>query len=252
MAVYAGNATGRLTPMIATDVMTRNIISIAPDATVEEAVKLMLAHAISGLCVVDKNGQIAGIVTEGDLLRRDELGTQRQRPWWLRLFTTPGRLAVEFTHAYGRRVRDVMTPDVFCVAHDTPLEDVVSTMEQHRVRRVPVTQDGSVIGVISRADLLRALVARARHAAPLATDDRTIRTAILDALEKQSWAPMTTLNVTVTLGVADIWGTITNEQERHGIRVVVENTPGVETVHDHLVFIEPYTGTVIEGPEETP
>jgi len=243
--------------MIVADVMTRNVISIAPDATVEEAVRLMLAHGISGLCVVDKAGEIAGIVTEGDLLRRDELGTQRHRPWWLRLFASPARLAADFTHAYGRHVRDVMTEDVICVPYDAPLEDVVTSMENHRVKRLPVTRDSKVIGVVSRSDLLRALVRRVQHVAPLATDakaidDRAIRTAILDALEAQSWAPMTTLNVTVSEGVADLWGTITNEEERHGIRVVAENTSGVKAVHDHLVYIEPYTGTVIEGPDETP
>jgi CBS domain-containing protein len=245
-------ATGRPTPMIATDVMTRNIISIAPDATVEAAVKLMLARGISGLCVVDKTGQVAGIVTEGDLLRRDELGTQRHRPWWLRLFATPARMATEFTRAHGRHVRDVMTEAVVSIPHDAPLEDVVATMEKNRIKRVPVTQNGSVIGVISRSDLLRALVSRARLVEPLTTDDRDIRTAILNALEAQPWAPMTTLNVTVSAGVADVWGTITNEQERHAIRVVVENTQGVKAVHDHLVFIEPYSGTVIEAPDEAP
>jgi CBS domain-containing protein len=237
--------------MIAADVMTRNIVSVTPDATVEDAVKLMLAHGISGLCVVDQAGQIAGIVTEGDLLRRDELGTERHRPWWLRLFASPARLATDFTRAHGRHVRDVMTEDVVWVPHNAVLEEVVAMMEKHRIRRLPVTRDGRVVGVVSRADLLRALVGRVRHAAPVATDDRAIRTAILDALEAQSWAPMTTLNVTVTAGVADVWGSITNEEERHGIRVVVENTPGVNAVHDHLVYIESYTGTVIEAPEET-
>ncbi len=238
--------------MIVDDVMTRNVISIAPDATVEEAVQLMLARGISGLCVVDKAGDLAGIVTEGDLLRRDELGTQRSRPWWLRLFASPARMAADFTHANGRHVRDVMTEDVLSVAHDAPLEDVVATMERNRVKRLPVTQGGRIIGIVSRSDLLRALIGRVRDIPPMATDDRTIRSAILSALEAQPWAPMTTLNVTVAAGVVDIWGTITNEEERHGIRVVVENTPGVKKVNDHLVYIEPYTGTVIEGPDETP
>jgi CBS-domain-containing membrane protein len=145
-----------------------------------------------------------------------------------------------------------MTEQVITVAHDAPLEGVVATMEKNRIKRVPVTKDGRVIGVVSRSDLLRALIGRVRDIAPAATDDRTLRSLILDSLEAQSWAPTTTLNVTVSKGVADVWGTITNEEERHAIRVVVENTPGVTTVHDHLVYIEPYTGTVIEAPDETP
>ena len=237
--------------MIVADVMTRNCISIAPDATVEEAVNLMLSRHISGLFVVDKAGDLAGVVTEGDLLRRDELGTQRNRPWWLRLLASPAKQAADFTQANGRFVRDVMTEDVLSVAQDAPLEDVVELMEKNRIKRLPVTADGHVVGVVSRADLLRALIGRARTAEPLATDDRSIRTATLSALEAQSWAPMTTLNVTVANAVADVWGTITNEEERRAIHVVVENTPGVKTVHDHLVYIEPYTGTVIDAPDET-
>jgi CBS domain-containing protein len=236
--------------MIVSDVMSRNVISIAPDATVEEAVKLMLDRGISGLFVVDKAGDLAGIVTEGDLLRRDELGTERHRPWWLRLLASPARQATDFFRAHGRHVRDVMTEKVISVGYDWPLEEVVLTMETNRIKRVPVTRDGRVVGVVSRSDLLRALISRVRDAAPPASDDRALRSAILDALEKQSWAPTTTLNVTVAKGVADVWGTITNEAERHAIRVVVENTPGITAVHDHLVFIEPYTGTVIEAPDE--
>jgi CBS domain-containing protein len=141
---------------------------------------------------------------------------------------------------------------VISVADSAPLETVVATMEKLRIKRVPVTKDNHVIGVVSRSDLLRALLGRTRGGDPVTKDDSSIRNAILDTLEAQSWAPMTTLNVTVTKGVADIWGTITNQEERHGIRVVVENTPGVTTVHDHLVYIEPYTGTVIEGPDAAP
>jgi CBS domain-containing protein len=238
--------------MIVADVMTRNCITIAPDATVEDAVHLMLNRHISGLFVVDKDGDLAGVITEGDLLRRDELGTQRSRPWWLRLLASPARQAADFTRANGRHVRDVMTEDVISIPRDAALEDVVAAMEANRVRRLPVTDGGKVVGVVSRSDLLRALIGRARTAEPLATDDRTIRTAILNALEAQSWAPMTTLNVTVANAVVDVWGTVTNEEERHATRVVVENTPGVKTVHDHLVYIEPYTGTVIDAPEDTP
>ncbi len=235
--------------MIVADVMTRNVITIAPDATVEDAANLMLSRHISGLFVVDKAGDLAGVVTEGDLLRRDELGTERGRPWWLRLLVSPARQAADFTRAHGRHVRDVMTRDVISVADSAPLEAVVAAMEKARIKRVPVTRDSHVIGVVSRSDLLRALVSRVRDVEPVAQDDKAIRTAILDSMEKLSWAPMTTLNVTVAKGTADIWGTVTNEDERHAIRVVVENTPGVRAVNDHMVYIEPYTGTVIEGPD---
>ena len=236
--------------MIVADVMNRNVISIAPDATVEMAAKTMLDRGISGLFVVDAKGELAGIVTEGDLLRRDELGTQRHRPWWLRILVSPGRQAADFTHTHGRHVSDVMTPDVIAVAASAPLEEVVETMEKHRIKRLPVVENNRVIGVVSRSDLLRYLIVHARRTPVAATDDSTIRTTILDTLDKQAWAPVTSLNVTVADGVVDVWGTITDDRERTAICVAVENTPGVKKVHDHLVYIEPYSGTVIESPDE--
>jgi CBS domain-containing protein len=232
------------------DVMTRHVISVPPDATVEAAARLMLERGISGLMVVDAKGELAGVVTEGDLLRRDELGTVRHRPWWLRMLLSPGRQAADFTRAHGRRVRDVMTQDVVTVSADAPLEDVVESMERHRIKRVPVTEGNRIIGVVSRSDLMRALVVAERHDRPVATDDRSIRLAILDALDKQSWTPLTTLNVTVADRVVDLWGTITNDEERRAICVLAENTPGVQQVNDHMVFVEPYSGTEVGGPAE--
>jgi CBS domain-containing protein len=232
------------------DIMTRHVISISPDATVAAAAKLMLERGISGLAVVDDKGELAGVVTEADLLRRDELGTERHRPWWLRVLLSPGRQAADFTRTHGRRVRDVMTVDVITVGADASLEEVVEAMERHRIKRMPVTEKNRVIGVVSRADLLRALVVAERREPPIATDDRSIRAAILDALDAQSWTPLTTLNVTVADRVVDIWGTITNEDERRAICVIAENTPGVQRVNDHLVYVEPYSGTVVEGPAD--
>lgn len=235
--------------MIVADVMTRNVISIAPGATVEDAAKAMLDRGVSGLFVVDAQGELVGVVTEGDLLRRDELGTQRHRPWWLRLLVSPGRQAADFTHTYGRHVSDVMTRDVIAVGPEAPLEQVVDTMERHAIKRVPVVENQRVTGVVSRSDLLRALIGQVRKT-PIAGDDRAIRSAILDALEKQPWAPVISLNVTVADGVADVWGTITDDAERRAICVCIENTPGVKTIHDHMVYVEPYSGTVIEAPDE--
>jgi CBS domain-containing protein len=236
--------------MIASDVMTRNVISVPPDATVAEAVELMLERGISGLLVVDAAGTLAGIVTEGDLLRRDELGTERRRSWWLRLIASPGRQAADFTRTHGRRVADVMTRDVVSVDIGAALEEIVALMEEHRIKRVPVLEGDRVVGVVSRADLLRALSVAAREHGAVAADDGSIRARILEAMERAPWAPRTTLNVTVVNGVVDLWGTIGNDHERRAIGVIAENTPGVKKVIDHLVFVEAYTGTVIEAPPE--
>jgi len=239
--------------MIVSDVMTRKVLSVKPEETVEHAANLMLRHGISGLFVVDDKGVLVGVVTEGDLLRRDEIGTQRYRPWWLRMLVSPGKQALDFTHAHGRRVSDVMTPSVTSVESNTVLEDVVELMEKQRIKRVGVVENGHLVGVVARSDLLRALLSRVRADKPVVeSDDRTIRDGILAEFEKQSWAPMTTLNVTVNAGIVDVWGTITNPDERRAICVVAENIPGVKTVHDHIVYVEPYTGTVIESPDDHP
>ena len=234
--------------MIVSDVMTRGCISVAPESTVAEAAGLMLKHGISGLFVVDGGKTLVGIVTEGDLLRREEIGTQRHRPWWLRILVSPGKQAVDFTRSHGRRVADVMTPDVITVSPNLGLTDVVDAMEKNRIKRVAVTENGKVIGVVSRSDLLRALMSHVRNEQPV-TDDATLRTTILAAWDARSWTPATSLNVTVSKGVADVWGTIIDPNERRAICVVAENVPGVLTVHDHLVYVEPYSGTVIESPD---
>ena len=232
------------------DVMTRHVISIAPDAPLEDAVKLMLDHGISGIFVVDKDGHLAGVVTEGDLLRRSELGTGRQRSWWLKLLVSPGKQADDFIRTHGRKVADVMTPEVLAVDIDAPLIDIVELMEKHRIKRVPVTDKDRVVGVVSRADMVRALAVTARQPQPASGDDRAIRNKLLDTLEKEAWTPVSTLNVTVSAGVVDVWGTISDEQERRAICVIAENTLGVKQVNDHLVYVEPYSGTVIE-PDKT-
>jgi CBS domain-containing protein len=239
--------------MIVSDVMTRKVLSVKPEETVEHAANLMLRHGISGLFVVDDKGVLVGVITEGDLLRRDEIGTQRYRPWWLRMLVSPGKQALDFTHTHGRRVSDVMTPSVISVESNTVLEDVVDMMEKQRIKRVGVVENGHLVGVVARSDLLRALLSRVRADKPaVESDDRTIRDSILAEFEKQSWAPMTTLNVTVTNGIVDVWGTITNPDERRAIGVVAENVTGVKEVHDHIVYVEPYTGTVIESPDDRP
>jgi CBS domain-containing protein len=142
-----------------------------------------------------------------------------------------------------------MTRDVVSVNTDAPLEKIVELMEEHRIKRVPVLAGDRVVGVVSRADLLRALAAATRErAAVAADDDRTIREHILDTLEREPWAPRTTLNVTVVNGTVDLWGTISNNNERRAICVIAENAPGVKKVVDHLVFVDVYTGTIIEPP----
>ena len=186
------------------DVMTRNVISVQNDDQVLKAARLMLQNRISGLPVLDKDGELVGIVTEGDFLRRSELGTQRRRSKWLEFIVGPGKLAEEYVHAAGRKVEEIMTPDPCVVGEDDTLEKVVELMERRRVKRLPVVRAGRMVGIVSRANLMHALASLARDVQPEAGPDWSIRNQILTALGSQHWAP--NINVVVKNGVAEIVG----------------------------------------------
>ena len=230
------------------DVMTRKVISIAAGQTVLEAVRTMLQNRISGLPVVDAGGNLVGIVTEGDFLRRGEIGTERRRPKWLEFLLGPGRLASEYVHATGRKVEDVMTGDPATVAEDDSLETVVELMERKRIKRLPVMRNGKMVGIVSRANLMHALVSLARDSHAPAGGDSAIRDRILAAFAEQPWAPQ--VNVVVKNGVAELWGTITDERERQACVVAAENAAGVKKVHDHLVWVEPMSGMAFASAED--
>jgi CBS domain-containing protein len=234
--------------MKAHDVMTRGAITVEPEASVTRAVRLMLQNKISGLPVVDDKGQLVGMVTEGDFLRRGELGTQRQRPRWLEFLLGPGRLAAEYVQSSGRKVGEIMTPEPKTITPETPLDEAVSLMERHPVKRLPVVVDGKLVGIVSRANLLHALATVAREVKAPAGDDATIRERILAECAKQRWAPH--VNVIVRDGVVGLWGVITDERERQAFIVAAENVPGVKAVHDHLTWVEPTSGMVFLSDED--
>jgi CBS domain-containing protein len=210
----------------------------------------MLDHGLSGLPVVDDGGRPVGMLSEGDLLRRSELGTERKRPRWLAFLASPGRLAEEYTHTHGRLVADVMTDKVYSVAPDTPLQEVVQLMERHRIKRVPVLENGLLVGIISRANLLRAL-ALAAPALPAGNrSDEEIRQRLARELASTAWAPRYMVDHVVQNGVVHLYGTILDEREREAICVAARNTPGVKEVHDHMVWCEPVSGAVLGLPAE--
>lgn len=230
------------------DVMTRNVISVKTDESILSAARLMLQNRISGLPVLDASGALVGIVTEGDFLRRGELGTTKRRPRWVEFLLGPGKLAEEYVHQSGRKVFDVMTRDPRTVSEDDTLETVVAQMERHRVKRLPVVRQGKLVGIISRANLLHALASLAREAPASSGGDAAIRDRILEALAKQHWA--LAVNVVVKNGIAELWGTIMDERERQACIVAVENVPGVKQVHDHLVWVEPMSGMAFPSAED--
>lgn len=237
--------------MKAQDVMTQYVTAIGPDDSLSKAIRIMLQNKISGLPVLDAHGLLVGMITEGDLLRRAETATQRRRPRWLEFFTGPGKMADEYVHTHGRKVSDVMTTDPISIGEDTPLEEVVTLMEKQRIKRVPVVRTDKVVGIISRANLLHALARLSGEIKPAEVDDRAIRERILNDLRREPWAPLGTINVIVRNGVVDLWGAITDERERQALVVAAENVPGVKSVHDQLVWVDPMSGMTFLSPEET-
>jgi CBS domain-containing protein len=232
------------------DIMTSPVISIEPDATILQAIRMMLQRHISGLPVVDGSGRLVGIVTEGDFLRRAETGTQRQRPRWLEFLMGPGRLADEYTRTHARKVGEVMTLEPVTITEDTPLEEAVHMMERRRFKRLPVVRNNQLVGIISRANLLHALASLAPELKPHSVDDATIREQLMAELQKQTWAPTALLDVVVRNGVVELWGSITDDRERQALKVAAENIPGVKSVVDHLVWVDPTSGMMFSSPAD--
>ena len=231
------------------DIMTANVISISPDATVLQAARLMLQHRISGLPVIDKKGALVGILSEGDFLRRRETSTEKRRSRWLEFLMGPGRIAAEYSHSHGSKVSEVMTKEVISVDVATLLEDIVELMERRRIKRVPVMCGREVVGIVTRSNLMHAMVSLARAAQGPAEDDASIRERLLDEIKKEQWAPAATTNVVVHGGVVELWGVIIDERQRAALKVAAENIPGVKAVKDHMVWIEPMTGVTLEAQE---
>ena len=217
--------------MKASEIMTVGVYTIKPDASVRDAARLMIEKGISGLPVVDAAGQLIGMVTEGDFLRRAETATERRRPRWLEILAGPNRLASDYVRTHGRKLEEIMTREVVTVSPDTPVQDVVGIMEQHRIKRIPVMRYDTIIGIVSRANLVQALARLAEEAPPSRPDDEAMRAKIMAELNKQEWAPRSLVNVIVRDGVAELWGTILSEKERDAVRVVAENVPGIASVH---------------------
>jgi CBS domain-containing protein len=222
--------------LTAADVMTTDVITVAPDATVRDIATLLRSKGISGVPVVDAAGQILGIVTEGDLILREAIAGEHHRSWWLSLFDDPNVVARDYAKSHGRVAKDVMTTPVISVGPATILSEIAKTLERHRIKRVPVVNDNKLVGIVSRSNLLQAL-AVADVSRQGANDDRAIREQLLAELQKQHWVHMGLKNVVVQDGVVSLWGMVSTDDERRALRIAAENMPGVKGVEDHLTSI---------------
>ena len=220
--------------MKARDVMTPNVVSVPADMTVPGVAKLMLERRISAVPVVDGE-RVVGIISEGDLIRRPELGTDKPRSRWLRIFMSDEDRARDYVKTHGGRARDVMSTPVASVSPEASLTDIVNLMSGRRIKRVVVLENGKLAGIVTRSDLLRML--HAREALPtesVPSDDASIRAKILKAIDGQGWAASAIINVQVTEGTAYLWGVVDSEDQRKAIHVAVKGVPGVRAIEDHL------------------
>lgn len=232
------------------DVMATKLVSVSPDQTIADAIRLMMHSHVSGLPVIDSNGELVGILSEGDLLRRIEIGTTKTTHWLEYLFR-PGHLAEVYKQTHGRKVEEVMSTDVSSIDQSLPLEAAVSLMQKRRVKRLPVMDGDKLVGIITRADFIRALGSFVTEAYEEAlTSDAEIRTRILSEAEHQSWAPKGTLDIRVRDGNVQLRGSIMDERQRGALKVLVENVPGVRQVRDHLICLDPIGATALQSAEE--
>lgn len=235
--------------MRAHQVMNRRVITVTPDTSIVDAANIMLRQHISGLPVVDAAGKLVGIVSEGDFLRRGEIGTQKKRGRWLSFLVGPGRSAADFVHAQGRKVGEVMTHEPLTVTEETPLEDIVELMEKNHVKRLPVLRNNKMVGIITRSNLLQAVASLARDIPDPTADDDHIRNRIIQSIEKTDWQPFG-LDVTVRNGIVHLSGVITDDRLRQAAIVAAENVEGVKMVHDHLCWVDPMSGMYMGSPED--
>jgi CBS domain-containing protein len=235
--------------MRAHQIMTRPVITVTPETTVVEAANTMLQRHVSGLPVVDAAGKLVGIISEGDFIRRSEIGTQRQRGRFLKFILGPGKAATDFVHEHGRTVAEIMTRETLTITEDATLEEIVQLMEKNRIKRLPVTRGDKIVGIVSRANLLQAVASLARQIPDPTADDDHIRNRIIDVLAKNDWCPFG-LSVVVRDGIVHLSGVITEERSRQAAIVGAENVAGVKKVHDHLCWVDTMSGMYLNSPED--
>ena len=220
--------------MRAQDLMTTSVVTVGPDASVREIATKLLENRISALPVVDNDGQILGIVSEGDLMRRPEIGTGRRHSWWLALFEEGAR-ANEYIKSHGNLARDVMTRDLVTVPPDTSAGEIAALLERNRIKRVPVLDDGKLVGIVSRANLLHGLTGLAPTAAP-SKDDNEIRANLIDAFS-EAGIQSHLITLVVRDGAVSLFGSVRSENEKEAVRVAFENVDGITGVEGEVSVI---------------
>jgi len=219
--------------MKAMDVMSRDVVTCRPDDEVAKVVKLLAERDVSALPVVDDSGMVVGVISEADLMRREEIDTGKHRPWWLEAVTPGITLAKEFAKEHGRKVDEIMSDTVVSASEDTSLGEIATLLEKHRIKRVPILRDGKLVGIVSRSNLIQALASSSHvQAGGDAPGDRSIRLELLDRLDGQAWTDFGSRNVIVRDGVVHLWGLVGSEEEHKALVALAEQVPGVKGLSD--------------------
>lgn len=227
-----------LPPVSAADLMVEDVVTVRPETKVPEIARLLVENRISAVPVVDAAGALVGIVSEGDLVRRGETGTERHRAWWLEFLVSSATLAGEFVKTRGRTAEDVMTREVVTAEPSTPLGSLAGLMEEHHVKRLPILDGQRLVGIVSRADLVAALAAPA-PAEPRRPADRSARAAFLAALREQPWGRAAVIRATSRGGILYLHGVVGSEEERRAAELLARSTPGVGDVRSDLTVMPP-------------
>jgi len=221
--------------MKARDVTVSHVITVGPELDLKAVANTLVANGISAVPVVAIDGSVVGIVSEGDLMRHAVSGAERKRFWRPEIFSSSEQLMAEFVKAHGRKAKDVMTRQVISVDPDTLLQEIANLLEKHGIKRVPVIDNGRLVGIVSRANLVQALASRGLAFVDVTEADEALRKVIVLNLRKLPWtAAMATVDVMVDRGIVNLWGLVRNEEEKNAIRVGAEGVPGVRAVNDHL------------------
>lgn len=215
------------------DVMSTDVISVAPGTSIKDVARTLAERRISGVPVVTADGSVVGIVSQSDLMHRAELGTEKRRKWWLHFLADERQLAREFTQAHGQHARDVMARHVVTVTPETSLGVAADMLDQHRIKRMPVVRDGRLVGMLTRGDLVRALAETAEPAAG-SVDDAAIHAALYERLRRESWSRGSIIAATVDDGVVSLRGFVESAEQRRALRVLAEEVQGVQRVEDHM------------------
>jgi CBS domain-containing protein len=221
--------------MRAVDVMVRDVVTVKPNADIAQAIKLLAEHDVSALPVVDDAGRVVGVISEADLLHRQEIGTVKQRPWWQEAVTPSWTLAEDFAKSHGRRVDEIMSTKVVSASEDASLGEIATLLERHRIKRIPIVRDGKLVGIVSQSNLIQALASTKAPSAANGGSDREIRRNLLDKLGEQDWTDFGQRNVIVADGIVHLWGLVGSSEEHKALLALAEEVPGVKSVSDEMI-----------------